>query len=323
MKMKIHSANGLNNIKQTVRYPSDNPTIWKFVDLSTFLAILTDSCMFFSSINNLRAGDPFECALWPSQRYNGWNRDQFIERALSLSSVLPRPVLFEEQIKQLERFNAFLAKADDNTLVETVSWLELEFYRRRIICNCWHENKHESDAMWKIYSARTGVAIKSSAELLAQSIDGYMVPTYSVKELPYFMQHIYYCEEFELGSVPAFYVTHPWMLKRRGFEHENEIRIFSEAPDKTPVGNGIRIKVKLAHLVEQIVLSPFNPEYVNDGIQRVVGKLTPALVRKVAQSDHMRKPTITNPFLCDNENREGVASSGQNMAFLIKNKLLF
>jgi hypothetical protein len=103
--MKLHSANGLNNIKQSVSYPSDNPTIWKFVDLTKFLAILTDSSLFFSSINNLCAGDPFECALWPSQRYNGWTKDKLVGLALSLSGVLPRPVLFEEHIKQLKKFN--------------------------------------------------------------------------------------------------------------------------------------------------------------------------------------------------------------------------
>jgi hypothetical protein len=74
--LKVFSADGLNNIKQRVSYPSDNPIIWKFVDLSTFLTILTDSCLFFSSINNLCSGDPFECALWPSQRYNSWTKDQ-------------------------------------------------------------------------------------------------------------------------------------------------------------------------------------------------------------------------------------------------------
>lgn len=320
---KVFSADGLNNIKQRVSYPSDNPTIWKFVDLSTFLTILTDSCLFFSSINNLCSGDPFECALWPSQRYNSWTRDNFIERALSLSSVLPRPVLFEEQIKQLAKFKDFLAKAKDNRLTKTVSWLELEFYRRRIICSCWHENKHESDAMWKIYSDRTGVAIKSTAELLAKSIKGYMAPTYSVKKICYRMERVHYCEESQLASVPDFYAGCPWMLKRSGFEHEREIRIFNQAPDKTPAGNGIRIKVSLAQLVEQIVLSPFNPEHVNDGIQKVVKKLTRKLAEKVRRSDHMRKPIITNPFLCDKEIRESVGSSCQNMSFLIKNKLLF
>jgi len=250
--LKVFSADGLNNIKQRVSYPSDNPIIWKFVDLSTFLTILTDSCLFFSSINNLCSGDPFECALWPSQRYNSWTKDKFIELARSLSSVLPRPDLFEEQTKQLEKFEYFLAKADDNELIATVSWLELEFFRRRIICNCWHENMHESDAMWKIYSARTGVAIKSTAELLAKSIEGYMATTYSVKEMCYRIGRVHYCEETQLANVPEFHVDCPWMLKRSGFTHEREIRIFNLTADKTPAGNGIRIKVNLAHLVEQI-----------------------------------------------------------------------
>lgn len=321
--MKTHSANGLNAIKQTVSYPADNPTIWKFVDLTTFLAILTDSCLFFSSINNLCAGDPFECALWPSQRYNGWARDKLIERALSLSSVLPRPILFEEQIKQQEKLKDFLATADDNKLIETVSWLELQFYRRRIICNCWHENEDESDAMWKIYSARTGVAVKSTAELLAKSIEGYTAKTYFVKEIRYRMERVLYCKEAQLANVPEFQVHCPWTLKRSGFAHEKEIRIFNLTPDKTPAGNGIGIKVNLAKLAQQIVLSPFNPEYVNDGIQKVVEKLRPKLAKRVRRSDHMRKPTITNPFLSDIENREWIQSSFQNMVFLKKHKLLF
>jgi hypothetical protein len=321
--LKVFSSDGLNNIKQRVSYPSDNPTIWKFVDLSTFLTILTDSCLFFSSINNLCTDDPFECALWPCQKYNGWTKDIFIDRALSLSSVLPRPDLFEEQIMQLERFGTYLAKADENKLIETVSWLELEFYRRRIICSCWHENMHESDAMWKIYSARTGVAIKSTAELLAQSIEGYMTETHSIQEIHYVMERVHYCEEPQLASVPELYVSCPWMLKRSGFEHEKEIRIFNQAPDKTPAGSGIRIKVNLLRLAEQIVLSPFNPKYVNDGIQRAVKKIVLELDGKVRPSDHMRKPIITNPFLCDKENRKSVESSCHNMDFLIKNKLLF
>ena len=177
--------------------------------------------------------------------------------------------------------------------------------------------------MWKIYSARTGVAIKSTAELLAQSIEGYATKPPLVSEIHYVMERVHYCEESQLASVPEFYAGCPWMLKRSGFEHEKEIRIFNQAPDKTPAGNGIRIKVNLANLVEQIVLSPFNPEYVNEGIQKVVDKLTPKLAEKAKQSAHMRKPTITNPFLYEKENRERMESSWQNMDFLIKNKLLF
>ena len=190
---KVFSTDGLNNIKQHITYPSDNPTIWKFVDLPKFLTILADSCLFFPSINSLCLDDPFECALWPPQRYNGWKRDQLLDRALSMSSVLPRSGLFEEQIKQLEEFKKFLSAAGENKLIAMVSWLELEFYRRRIICNCWHENLHESDAMWKIYSARTGVAIKSTAELLAQSIEGYATKPPLVLEIHYVMERVHYC----------------------------------------------------------------------------------------------------------------------------------
>jgi hypothetical protein len=159
--------------------------------------------------------------------------------------------------------------------------------------------------------------------MLAQSIEGYMAKTYCVREIRYRMERVHYCEQTELASVAKVHVDCPWTLKRSGFAHEKEIRIFNLTPDKTPAGHGIGIKVKLSHLAEQIVLSPFNPEYVNDGIQKVVGKLTPALVEKVTQSDHMRKPTSTNAFLRDKENREGIESTCQNLAFLIKKKLLF
>src|SRR5262249_51543031 len=88
--------------------------------------------------------------------------------------------------------------------------------RQRYVVNCWHQNDHESAAMWKLYlKSDEGVAVASSPEKLRDSIHdaGYLMNIGSI-------------EYVEFDSYSFFNnIFAPVMRKRKSFAHEHELRI--------------------------------------------------------------------------------------------------
>jgi hypothetical protein len=104
--------------------PEDTDTVWRYIDLSQFMSIISgeDNTIWFTRVDNFK--DPYEGM--PSEK-------DFSEEGESLGS--DRGVLVEQfQDKQ--------------------EW---------IYANCWHRNIGQSDMMWSSYlSSHEGVAIKST-----------------------------------------------------------------------------------------------------------------------------------------------------------------
>src|SRR5207237_10495835 len=45
--------------------------------------------------------------------------------------------------------------------------------RNRVFVNCWHMSPHESAAMWSLYSANTGLALRTTYRKLLDAVDGW------------------------------------------------------------------------------------------------------------------------------------------------------
>ena len=117
--------------------PPNEATLWRYLDLHKFIAMLETRALFFARADKL--GDPFEGS------YSRMNQ------AL-------RPIIYEGQIPE-------------QTLRDmSVFTKEL---RRFTLINCWHESGAESEAMWRLYSReQDGVAIKATFESLKDSFTG-------------------------------------------------------------------------------------------------------------------------------------------------------
>lgn len=121
--------------------PSGDSILWQYMGLAKFSSIILLGKLFFASINELRRVDPYEGI--------------FIDEDLRL-------FLTNESLK---KFDDDIYGRLKGTIINLSSYIEK--ISRDVFANCWHMGKHESPAMWKLYSLQEqGIVIKTTYENL-------------------------------------------------------------------------------------------------------------------------------------------------------------
>jgi hypothetical protein len=150
-----------------------------------------------------------------------------------------------------------------------------ELWPRFTAVSCWHENEHESAAMWKLYlKSGEGVAIQSTYAKLKQSV----IDQKDIVRIGK-VQYI----DYETEMIKEEGLTKPFFYKRKSFSHENEIRaIIFELPigvstpsdifDKGTIRDGLPIKVDLSSLVQKVYLAPNAPLWFRDLVCSLIKK---------------------------------------------------
>lgn len=149
--------------------------------------------------------------------------------------------------------------------------------------NSWYLNEYESAAMWKLYlKSNEGIAIQSSFEKLKDSLkdEAHGIHIGKVKYIDY-----------EKDWVPEGNSFHPFLHKRKSFEHEQELRaVIQEIPSKDDkidlskplFDDGIYISVDLDVLINRIYLAPTSPKWLRELVKSVTRKY--GLDKEVHQS---------------------------------------
>ena len=204
-------------------------TLWRYMSFTKFVSLLTKKSLFFARADKL--GDPFEGSL-PRQN---------ISQLPQTNKGKP-----EEQWRLIGPFIKFLGQY---TLV-----------------SCWHENEHESDAMWKLYSgAEDGIAIKTDLESLSGSLIGERrVP---VKKVTY--------GDYDAITIDGMDTLAPFVHKRKSFEHENEVRALC-----VEAASGLLVTGVASQTVASIMETPPEPHEI--GTYQEVN--IPKLIREVIVS---------------------------------------
>lgn len=218
--------------------PEDsNAKIWRYLDLSKFLSMLEHNALYFCRVDLL--GDPYEGSR-PRGEEAFWK--DLIERGEVNEEVAKHNISFADYMRRLSR--------------------------TRMYANCWHLNKHESAAMWHVYSRdAAAIAIQSTFERLRRSL----LESIHVGLVKYI--------DYETESVPFGNCLNYFLHKRKSFEHEREIRALiwtmgmkqgQPEWDVPPEQPGIKVPVYLADLVEQIVIAPEAPGWFFDLVIQIV-----------------------------------------------------
>ena len=202
--------------------------------------------------------------------------DATLWRYMSLAkfcSLLERKELFFALVGDMEdKYEGFIhpptprEQGDPLQQAESFGRELLRLLARTALVNCWTESLHESSLMWKAYAGSDGVAIRTTFQLLQESIS-------SIAELPVTFGRVEYTDygrqEFpRFGFAPLFH-------KRREYRGEDEVRAVLPGPpyDKWLEGSQLEIPnipldpdvaeqrgryvpVNLEILVEEIVLPP-------------------------------------------------------------------
>ena len=153
-----------------------------------------------------------------------------------------------------------------------------------LVCSCWHKGTVESDAMWKIYASQLGVSISSSASRMEAAIK-LVTPKIFAENVKLNLAAVDYGDTNECGG------REPWLVKRTAFEHECEVRLYSDVP--FIFGSQFEAKIDISKLLEEIVITPFAAPWQSSGIKGAIEALLKEVGAgqvTVRQSRHMRIP---------------------------------
>lgn len=253
---------------------SKDLVIWRYLDLQKFMSLIVQNKLFFTRADNLLKDDPRECIF--TSKDLELIRTSFDDQFLILNES-KRQSFNEESASQL--------------IVDLRA-----FFLKSIAVNCWHISLHQSMAMWKIYSAKNGVVIKSSQSRLLNSLNNenryyeannikYIdYTTYKILPNPQKIhqlaalisndQNLLFDQTY-LSSLLQYFL--PLLFhKTRSFKEENEHRIFTFM--NYPEGEnyfsktGESCDVDLNTLIDEIHLPPYTESWIYNDIFKFLEK---------------------------------------------------
>lgn len=183
----------------------ENVPVWRFMDFAKFAHLLFTSSIYFARADRL--GDPFEGvlppqtlrALEPSLRriyLEGGNAPANVQQILHGGPDFPGLGMLEhtKRMYKLQR-----------------EWTYV---------SCWHANPAESAAMWRLYTqSQDAIAIRSTYARLGNAL-----PSEAILGV---VQYV----DFDDARVDFTNLFLPFVIKRKSFEHEREVRaVMQEVP---------------------------------------------------------------------------------------------
>ena len=219
--------------------PPGNSKVWHYLDFAKFLFLISEKKLHFSSARQL--SDEFEGSL---PKYQVEFRDDRIKRICTERRK-------EDEAEKLIDRNRDLSRR----------------FQKYMHVNCWHLNEDESLAMWSLYSMpERGMAIQSTIDRMIACFR--KVPKYDISLGK--VEYIDYSEWDGRLESPI----QRFLLKRKSFSFEHEIRALTPGGDSPPGdehlrGRGIDVMVDLLLLIEKIYVSPQSPNW----FLRLVGSM--------------------------------------------------
>jgi hypothetical protein len=285
-------------------YPADlNHPIWRYMDLPKFVSLLENSSLFFPRADKL--GDHFEGS------FSDLNQGDIERQRLHYISHLkglPSGVTESE-------LNAFETQLMGQ--YESIATLR-KWERKWTYISCWHANRHESAAMWRLYSKSDDViAVQSTFQRLLDCLRPHRKPPHGEPKLG--MAH-YFDPETERVRTNV-HLSH-FFHKFKSFEHEKELRavmqdlptkpieagkraslgIVTASPgqpsfqydfDKEPL-EGVSLRIDLPLLIERIYVSPYAARWFADLVGNIVRRYS--LLCSVEPSLLSRDPVFRAAF---------------------------
>jgi hypothetical protein len=230
------------------RQPADTMVpVWRYTDLSKFVWMLQKKALYFSRADLL--GDPYE---------------GYVTRRMALEG----PLSVIAQLKaEIEKSGGEFGEKE----MEMAKWTGEQMFRvnaRRIMfVNCWHMSKHESAAMWKLYTPDNhSICIRSTYQELWNCLPEKLCYLGEVTYLDYDS------ELFDHGNMLNL-VLH----KRTSFAHEREVRAVimdgtALTGEQEPPTHKV-INVDLKALIQDVYIGPTALPPLRDVVQNLLDQV--------------------------------------------------
>jgi hypothetical protein len=243
--------------------------IWRYMDFKKFLSMLENQALFFSRLDVLAGKDPYEGLLT--------NLNARLEEVEY--SEVPEEIWKAQGITEKIWVAIQASKVDSRRFVKR--------QREFAFVNSWCVSEHESAAMWPLYTeSGEGIAVQSTFNHLVESLASYGDFDVHIGEIRYL--------DYNTEAIPQGNVLSPLITKRKGFEHEKELRaliwngkdsLHNKEPDSAL---GLSVPVDLNQLIDNIYVSPESPQWFLELVVGITKKYE--MEKSVIQSDLMSKP---------------------------------
>lgn len=223
--------------------PSPETQLWRYMDFTKYVSLLSSRALYFSRAD--QCGDSYEGAKGLRRRKEVWDEHylKFFRQAIRNP---PEGYVFDKSDEEVE--------AEAQRLLRDLE-AGGEASRSHTFVSCWHENPHESAAMWRLYSSflPNAVAVRSTHDALHRSLG--RNPAIKIGRVRY----------IDLNKEYAG-VNDAYWRKRRSFEHEREVRAVLVDISHRDVGKLVSCDVET--LIKNVFVSPEAPSWfrslVND-----------------------------------------------------------
>lgn len=217
-------------------------SIWRYMDFTKFVSMLDNKGLYFTRIDKME--DVFEGSFSKGN----------------------------EKLRSVINIGSQRDVDTGNVIRKLRNW---------VYVNCWHQNKSESAAMWKLYSkSQESVCIRSTYDKLRACLDN----TINVGCVRYV--------DYEKDWVPESHPLAPFLYKRLSFEHEKEVRAIVSTIDlkhidkiidaADPEEEGIWTPVNLNELIDAIYVAPESADWFRELVENVAH--TYGLRKKIIKS---------------------------------------
>ncbi len=239
------------NIPTCNQPPDFNISVWRYMDFTKFVSMLTRRGLFFSRLDRL--GDPFEGSF---PKLNTQDEYQPVD-----PSILD-PEGFIRSMKGLRQCIKFMRQ-----------WVYVN-------CWCWYMSEYESAAMWSLYT-RTNEAICIRSTFI--DLQKQLPKNASLQCVDYI--------DYNNETLPKRNEIWPFSQKRKSFEHENEVRamIFDQSKGllswsskigtvpksvipPEPPESGIWVDVNLTELIDEVYVAPASPKWFKETVEQTIQK---------------------------------------------------
>jgi hypothetical protein len=228
-------------------YPHEIPDaeskLWRYMDFTKYVSMLSTVGLYFARADSF--DDTFEGAKGLKKNKAVWD-DHYLQFFRDAINNPPDGYECKYSVEEVEQ-----------QAQKLLAELEVggQFSRKHTFISCWHENEHESEAMWRLYASYldNAIAVKTTYDRLYRSLG--RNPSIRIGRVMY----------IDLGKGYAG-INDSFWRKRKSFAHEKEVRAI--VVDRECNDMGKIIGCDLTNLIEEIFVSPSAPSWfvhlVND-----------------------------------------------------------
>lgn len=243
-----------------------NLKIWKYMDLAKFVSLLTTKSLYFACPSQFN--DPYEGCVPRSHS----QAESGIVQPLVDDWLRLRTAFADKGPECLKKFDESLQS------FKTQVFQARKKAASKFGVSCWHISDHESEAMWRLYSALgQGIAIESSVGQLEASLG---------KRANLQIDSVRY-SDFDKDPIEKGHRHYGLFMKRKSYEHEKELRATILLLRE---GEGILVQCDLATLVTEVHVSPYTERYVKDAVEKLCKGEAHVLRKPVLQSHLLDHP---------------------------------